>query len=172
MIIEKAINVNIYWLIAWIKWLTVFLYTMGKVVGIGIANTKGGCIQNVTNAEALKGKGIKNDRKFRLNNEKECQITLIEIENINHFNNISETNIPPVEFRRNIITEGIKLNELVGKEFCIGNVKLKAHDLCRPCKYLQSKLGVNNFVKEFLLKGGIRCEILNNGKIVVGDIIK
>tara|TARA_Y100000590_G_scaffold277892_1_gene311926 strand:- start:1794 stop:2231 length:438 start_codon:yes stop_codon:yes gene_type:complete len=145
---------------------------MGKVVGIGIANNKGDSIQNVTNADALKGKGIQNDRKFRENNQKECQITLIEIENINHFNNISKKNISPVDFRRNIITEGIKLNELVGKEFTVGNVKLKAHDLCRPCKYLQNKLAVNNFVKEFLLKGGIRCEILNSGKITVGDIIK
>ena len=145
---------------------------MGKVVGIGIASNKGDQIQNVTNAEAVKGKGIQKDRKSRENNEKECQITLIEIENIKHFNNISKKNIPAVDFRRNIITENIKLNELVGKEFNVGNVKLKAHDLCRPCKYLQSKLNVNNFVKEFLYKGGIRCEILTSGKITVGDIIK
>ena len=145
---------------------------MGKVVGIGIASNKGDQIQNVTNAEAVKGKGIQKDRKSRENNEKECQITLIEIENINHFNNISKKNIPAIDFRRNIITENIKLNELVGKEFNVGNVKLKAHDLCRPCKYLQSKLNVNNFVKEFLYKGGLRCEILTSGKITVGDIIK
>ena len=145
---------------------------MAKVVEIGIGKNKGDLIQSVKNAEALKGKGIQNDRKFRENNQKECQITLIEIENINYFNNKFKKNIPSVNFRRNIITEGIKLNELVGKEFTVGNVKLKAHDLCRPCKYLQNKLAVNNFVKEFLLKGGIRCEILNSGKIAVGDIIK
>ena len=145
---------------------------MGKVVGIGIASNKGDQIQNVTNAEAVKGKGIQKDRKSRENNEKECQITLIEIENINHFNNISKKNIPAIDFRRNIITENIKLNELVGKEFNVGNVKLKAHDLCRPCKYLQNKLDANNFIKEFLYKGGIRCEILTSGKIAVGDIIK
>ena len=145
---------------------------MAKVVEIGIGKNKGDLIQSVKNAEALKGKGIQNDRKFRENNQKECQITLIEIENINYFNNKFKKNIPSVNFRRNIITEGIKLNELVGKEFSVGNVDLKAHDLCRPCKYLQSKLAINNFVKEFLLKGGIRCEILNSGKIAVGDIIK
>ena len=145
---------------------------MAKVVGIGIAKNKGDLIQNVKNAEAVKGKGIQNDRKLRENNQKECQITLIEIENINYFNNNFKKNIPAINFRRNIITEGIKLNELVGKEFSVGNVELKADDLCRPCKYLQSKLDIKNFVKEFLLKGGIRCEILNSGKIAVGDIIK
>ena len=145
---------------------------MGKVIEIGIANTKGSQIQKVDEVEVLKGKGLLNDRKFRENNQKERQITLIEIENINYFNNISKTNISPVDFRRNIITENIKLNDLVGKEFFVGEVKLKAHDLCRPCKYLQEKLKQNNFIKEFLHTGGLRCEILTNGKINVGDIIK
>ena len=145
---------------------------MGKVVEIGIGDTKGNKIQNVDKVDALKGHGLLNDRKFSENNQKECQITLIEIENINYFNNISRTSIPPIDFRRNIITENIKLNDLVGKEFFVGNVKLKGHDLCRPCKYLQDKLKQNNFIKEFLRKGGLRCEILTSGKINVGDIIK
>ena len=145
---------------------------MGKVVEIGIANIKGNQIQKVNKVEALKGKGLQNDRKFSENNQKERQVTLIEIENINHFNNISNTNIHPVDFRRNIITQNVRLNELVGKEFFVGNIKLKGHDLCRPCKYLQDKLKQNNFVKDFLHTGGLRCEILTSGKINVGDIIK
>ena len=145
---------------------------MGKVVEIGIANVKGNQIQKVDKVDALSGKGLLNDRKFSENNQKERQITLIEIENINYFNNLSKTNIPLIDFRRNIITENIKLNDLVGKEFFVGSVKLKGHDLCRPCKYLQDKLKQNNFVKEFLRKGGLRCEILTSGKINVGDIIK
>ena len=145
---------------------------MGKVLEIGITNTKGSEIRNVNKVEAIKGKGLLDDRKFRENNQKECQITLIEIENINYFNNISKTNIPPINFRRNIITENIKLNDLVGKVFFVGKVKLKAHDLCRPCKYLQEKLKQNNFIKELLRKGGIRCEILTNGIINEGDEIK
>jgi len=149
-----------------------FLYGMGKVVEIGITDTKGSRINKVSEVEAFKGKGLLNDRKFKENNHKKSQITLIEIENIDHFNKISNTNIPAIDFRRNIITENIRLNELVGKEFFIGNVKLKAHDLCRPCKYLQEKLKLDNFIKEFLHTGGIRCEILTDGKINVGDSVK
>ena len=145
---------------------------MGKVVEIGIGYNKGGKIQNVNKVEAIKGQGLLNDRKFAKNNQKESQITLIEIENIYYFNNKYKTNIPPVDFRRNIITKDIRLNELVGKELVVGNVKLKAHDLCRPCKYLQEKLKQNNFIKEFIHRGGLRCEILSSGKINVGDIIK
>ena len=145
---------------------------MGKVIEIGITNIKGNRIHNVNEVEALKGKGLVNDRKFNENNQKKLQITLIEIENINHFNKISKTNIAALDFRRNIITENIRLNDLVDKEFFVGDIKLKAHDLCRPCKYLQDKLNQGNFVKEFLHKGGVRCEILSNGKIFVGDLIK
>ena len=145
---------------------------MGQVVQIGIVNSKGDRIQNVDVVEAIKGKGLLNDRKFEENNQNERQVTLIEIENINHFNKISKTNIPAIDFRRNIITENIKLNDLVDKEFFVGDIKLKAHDLCRPCKYLQEKLKQGNFIKEFLHTGGLRCEILSSGKIFVGDLIK
>ena len=143
----------------------------GKVVKIGISKNKGGKIVSLNDVEAIKGKGLVNERHFRENNEKRCQITLIEIENINHYNKITGTTIPAINFLRNIVTEGTRLNELVGKEFFIGLVKLKAHDLCRPCKYLQESLQQKNIVKEFLLTGGLRCEILSSGKICVDDQI-
>jgi len=145
---------------------------MGKVLEIGIYKNRGDEIVNVNNVEAIKGKGLVNERHFKENNEKRCQVTLIEIENINHYNRITGTMIPAINFLRNIITEGIQLNELVGKEFFIGAVKLKAHDLCKPCKYLQESLHQKNTIKELLLKGGLRCEILSSGRIYINDQIK
>ena len=145
---------------------------MSSVVEIGITSNKGDKILNVNKVQAIRGKGLLNDRMFKDENNKECQITLIEIENIINFNKISKTNIPPVDFRRNIITKGVKLNNLVGEEFFVGNVKLKAHDLCRPCKYLENKLKQGNLIKDLMRKSGLRCEILVNGKISIGDIIK
>jgi len=145
---------------------------MGKVLEIGISFAKGSKIQNLNSVEAIKDKGLLNDRKFKENNKKECQITLIEIENIVHFNKISQSRILSVDFRRNIITEGVNLNNFLNKEFFVGNVKLKGHDLCRPCKYLQEKLKQNNFIRDLLNKGGLRCEIISSGIINVGDIIK
>ena len=158
-----------------------FKYIMGKVHKIGISKDQdnqrklGSCVHQVNNVnevEAVQGKGIIGDRYFIENNEKRKQITLIEKENIDFYNKISRTNIPAIKFRRNIVTEGIKLNNLVGKEFLVGNVKVKAHDLCRPCKYLQKSLKQKNIVKEFLHKGGLRYEIFSSGKIFIGDIIK
>ena len=148
-----------------------YKHIMGKVLEIGISKNKNNKIVNVNEVEAIKGKGLVNERHFKENNEKRCQITLIEIENINHYNKLTGTTIPAINFLRNIVTEGIKLNELVGKEFLIGSVKVKAHDLCRPCKYLQESLQQKNVVKEFLYTGGLRCEILSSGKICVDDQI-
>ena len=148
-----------------------YKHIMGKVLEIGISKNKNNKIVNVNEVEAIEGKGLVNESHFKENNEKRCQITLIEIENINHYNKLTGTTIPAINFLRNIVTEGIKLNELVGKEFLIGSVKLKAHDLCRPCKYLQESLQQKNVVKEFLYTGGLRCEILSSGKICVDDQI-
>jgi len=145
---------------------------MAKVFEIAICNKSKDQMISVNNVEAKANSGLVNDRYFIENNDKKSQITLIEIENINEYNKNFEASISPIQFRRNIITKGIKLNELVGKEFIVGEVKLKAHDLCRPCKSLQEELNRKNIIKEFLHKGGIRCEILCNGKIQVGDKIK
>ena len=144
---------------------------MSQVIQIGIHESRGNKVRAMDTVEAVKGKGLINNRHFKENNEKKSQITLIEIENINYYNKITKTQIPSTNFRRNIVTSGIKLNELLNKEFFIGKVRVKAHDLCRPCKYLQELLKQNNIIKEFLHKGGLRCEILTNGKIYIGDKI-
>ena len=142
---------------------------MGKIIKIGISKSKSGKIVDVDYATAVKGKGLLNDRKFQNDNNKMKQLTLMESENITYFNKISNTNIDQLDFRRNLITANIKLNNLVNKEFFIGKVKVKGHDLCRPCKYLQELLEQKNFIKELLLKGGLRCEILSDGDIYIND---
>ena len=78
----------------------------------------------------------------------------------------------PLNYSYRSIRASIELNKLLGLEFLIGAVKLKAHDLCRPCKSLQKNFNQTNTIKELLKKGGLRCEILTNGTICKGDIIK
>ena len=145
---------------------------MAKVIQIAISENFKGKMKSISSVEAFAGRGLVKDRYFKKENDKRCQITLIEIENINYFNKINSSSIMPIDFRRNIITRDIKLNDLIGKEFFIGKAKVKAHDLCRPCKYLQETLNQKNLIKELLLKAGLRCEILISGKISVGDEIK
>ena len=144
---------------------------MGKVLEIGISENYSNKVVNVNDVKVIKGRGLVGEKHFKENNNKRIQITLIEIENINHYNKITGTQIPAINFLRNIVTEGIRLNVLVGKEFFIGKVKVRAHDLCRPCKNLQDSFQQNNTVKELLYTGGLRCEILSSGKIFINDQI-
>ena len=77
-----------------------------------------------------------------------------------------------MDFRRNLITQNIQLNDLIGKKLSIGHIEVQVHDLCKPCKYLQEILGKDNIIKEFLRRGGLRCEILVSGNIKTGDEIR
>ena len=126
---------------------------MSKVFKICITSKSGQDMNEVNSIEVIANQGIVNDRYFKEYNEKDLQITIIERENIDYVNEISSSHIPYIDFRRNIITQGIKLNELVNKEFIIGEVKIKGHRLCDPCKYLQDKLKHENLVKKLVNKG-------------------
>jgi len=145
---------------------------MSKIIEIGITKEKNKQIIKVESIEVFAGKGIKGDRYFQNFNDQRNQLTLIESENIDYYNKTFKTNFNYLEFRRNLVTKNIQLNDLVGKILSVGDVKIKAHDLCRPCKTLQEKLGKDNIIKEFLRRGGLRCEILDSGLIKTGYNIK
>ena len=147
---------------------------MSKIIEIGITkkNNQKLKIEKVNNVEVVAGKGIKGDRNYHDYNEAKKQITLIESESIDYFNQKFNTNFSYLDLRRNLITKNIQLNELVGKKLSIGQIDMQVHDLCRPCNYLQEILGKDNIIKEFLRRGGLRCEILISGNIKVGDEIK
>ena len=145
---------------------------MSKVFKLGITSDNNKKIQEVESINVLANKGIVGDRHFNDYNDPYCQLSLIESENIDYYNTKFGLNINYVDFRRNIITRGIELNHLVGKKLKIGNVEVEGIDLCRPCKHLTEILNQENILKEFLRKGGLRCQILSSSKILVGDTIK
>ena len=145
---------------------------MPKVFKIGITKNKNQKIQEVEQINVSAGKGIIGDRYFNEFTENRNQLTLIESENIDCYNEKFNLKIPYLNFRRNIVTKDIKLNDLVGKRIVIGKTEIKGIDLCRPCKSLQKNLDQDNIIKEFLRKGGLRCEILTSANIKIGDEIK
>ena len=145
---------------------------MSHVFKLGITKNNNKKIEERDSIEVLANKGILGDRHFDDYNDPYCQLTLIESENIDYYNTKFGLNIPYIDFRRNIITKGIELNELVGKKLLIGKVKVEGIDLCRPCRHLTEMLNQKNILKEFLRKGGLRCQILSSSKIFVGDTIK
>ena len=144
---------------------------MSQVLKIGITKNNNQKIQEVTNIKVLANQGVVGDRHFKEFNDPFSQLTLIESENIDFYNIKFGLNIPYVDFRRNIVTKGIQLNSLIGKKIKIGNVELEGIDLCRPCRHLREILNQDNIIKEFLRKGGLRCQILTSSSINVGDEI-
>ena len=144
---------------------------MAEVFKLGIAAKNNQPIKEVNSIEVLANKGIVGDRHFNDFNDPYNQLYLIESENIDEYNIKFGLNIPYINFRRNIITKGIQLNDLIGKKLQIGNVELEGVELCRPCRHLTEMLNQKNILKEFMRKGGLRCQILSSSKISIGDKI-
>ena len=145
---------------------------MSEIIKIGITENNNRNINAVNAIDLVAGKGVIGDRYFKGYNDPFNHLSIIEGESIDEYNKKYDLNIPYLDFRRNIVTKGIKLNDLINKKILIGGVQLDVIDLCRPCRHLSEKLDKDNIIKEFLRKGGIRCEILNDGKISINDQIK
>ncbi len=144
---------------------------MSKVFKICISSKFDQDMEDIYTITTIAGKGIVGDRYFSEDNDNNHQLTLIESENIDFYNKNSDQEISYIDFRRNIITKGIELNALIGKELQIGSTKIKVHKLCEPCLELQNKLQQTNFVKNLTHRSGLRCEILTSGLITVNDDI-
>jgi len=143
------------------------------IKAIYIAPAKNAEQQLVKQAELVAGSGIVGDRAFGKVKEPGQNITFIEAEAIERFNNDYQQEIPLHATRRNVVTQGVRLNALVGKEFSIGEVKFKGIELCEPCAKLGSLLENETItksqaVKALLHKAGLRADVLSDGNIEIG----
>jgi len=150
---------------------------IGRIVSIHIASAASAPTQSLDVAQAIPGKGLKGDRYFQENGTysnrpgPDREITLIEIEAIEALENELQIKLNPGDTRRNLVTRGVALNHLVGKEFLVGDVRLKGIRLCEPCSHLAS-LTQPDVLPALIHRGGLRAQILTKGFIQVGDIIK
>jgi len=144
---------------------------MSKIEAINITNKSDQVTFYVNQAYLEKNKGIVNDRYYENFKDKKEQVTLIEIEEIELFNKLTEIELDYKEFRRNIIISNFKICEMIGKKIRINDVILRIHEICQPCNYLQKKLNSPNLVKKLVNKSGVRAEILSSGYINIGSKI-
>ena len=148
---------------------------MGMLVAIYIAERAGGPMRSVDTAELVTGKGIVGDRYFEGTGKwspavqsPKNEITLIDAEQIEHFNSTYGTALHPEQLRRNLVTNGIGLNDLVEAEFSVGDVVLKGIKLCEPCEYLAG-LTRPDIVVGLTHRAGLRAGIVQGGVINLGD---
>jgi MOSC domain-containing protein YiiM len=123
---------------------------------------------------AVPGKGIEGDYYFAgiapKGIEPAREITLIEKETLQALETEHNISLSPAETRRNLITEKVPLNNLVGKEFRVGNVTLRGIRLCEPCAHLAS-LTQQEVLPALVHRGGLRAQILTKGIIHVRDTV-
>ena len=149
----------------------------GIVVALFTVDRRAAPMKKVEQLYALAGRGIEGDRYFlgtgtySKSPEPGRQVTLIKSEVLESLKNKLEINVKPEESRRNILTQGIEINDLIGTEFYVGTVRLRAHRITQPCLYLEKLLDQPGLYKELWDNGGISCEILCDGVIKERDII-
>jgi MOSC domain-containing protein YiiM len=98
-------------------------------------------------------------------------VTLIELEAIEALNQEDNLGLAPGQTRRNLLTQGVPLNHLVGKEFRVGSITLRGVRLCEPCDYLAG-LTRSEVLPGLVHRGGLRADILSDGLIQSGDDIE
>jgi MOSC domain-containing protein YiiM len=133
-------------------------------------------MQSVRAATAIEGKGLDGDRYAagkgtftpRSGRLRGYDVTLVESEVLERLTLANGKPLRPEESRRNLITKGIDLNALVGREFHIGDVRAFGQRLCEPCVHLQ-RLTHPGVVAGLVHRGGLRADLLSTGEIKVGD---
>ena len=149
-----------------------------RLVAIFVAPTAGAPMEARSAVEAIAGVGLEGDRyatdagKYSGTGRGARHVTLIEREAIDAVR--TEDGGVPVteaETRRNLVTEGVALNHLVGREFRVGAVRLRGVKLAEPCVYLEQLTGHEGVRAAFVHRGGLRAEILDGGELRVGDAV-
>jgi MOSC domain-containing protein YiiM len=150
----------------------------GQVVAIYTAPEQGAPMESRDDVEAVAGVGLAGDRyasgdgKYtRSGDDGKRAITLIEREAVDAARREYDVELQEHEARRNVVTEGVPLNHLVGRTFRVGDVVLHGFKLAEPCAYLEglTRPGIR---RALVHRAGLRAEIVEGGVIRVGDPVE
>lgn len=147
---------------------------IGKILGIYIGEKACQSLQSMNEVEAVAGRGLRGDRYFL---KQGCfsnyrgrgrHLTLIESEVLESLD--PDLRISVEDARRNVLTENVDLNSLVGSFFQIGELVLRGDRLCHPCEYLQA-LTQTPVLTSLKGRGGLRADIVKGGLLAVGMLL-
>ena len=150
---------------------------MSNVIAIHVAADESGPMQTIQQVRAVAGMGLEGDRYFNVvakdgkTEQTGRHATLIESEALAALERDYKITLRADQSRRNILTRGVALNHLVGREFKIGDAVLRGVRLCEPCRYLEKMSGLP-VMRGLLHRGGLRAEIVKDGLIRAGDSIQ
>ena len=133
------------------------------VVAIHLGALRNPELSPVESVRAVAGKGLEGDRHFHEEGAPPGQaITLVEEETV------EDVGLPPGATRRQVTVRGVRLNDLIGKRFRVGEVECYGVELCEPCLHLE-KMTRPGIIDELVHRAGINADIVTGGTISVGD---
>jgi MOSC domain-containing protein YiiM len=157
----------------------------GVVEAIFIAERSGQPMQPVTEVVGEAGRGLLGDRHSRpdldTTLEPSCgpsapahhevqDLSLVEAEVLDALRDEHGIDLAGAETRRNLVTRGIRLNHLVGRQFLIGEMLCEGVELCEPCVSIQRQTG-KPVLRPLVHRGGLYARIVTGGIVRLGDTI-
>jgi MOSC domain-containing protein YiiM len=148
----------------------------GTIAGIYIASAPGAATRSVDVVRAVPGRGLEGDRNFvpppgPTHAHPDEEVTLFSLEALDEANREFDLQLTPGETRRNVATRDVPINELIGREFTLGDVRVRGLELCEPCLHLAELVGEPRVLRALVHRGGLRAQILTEGSFKVGDAI-
>jgi MOSC domain-containing protein YiiM len=134
----------------------------GSVEAINVAAVESELPQPVDAVE-VNAEGVIGDRYGKARD-----LTLIEAEALEGLREDTGIELSAAESRRQVLTRGIRLNDLVAQHFLVGDVECVGQELCEPCNHLQG-LTQQGVLRGLVHRGGLRADIISGGRIAVGD---
>jgi MOSC domain-containing protein YiiM len=133
------------------------------VVAIHLGAARNPELWPVESVRAVAGKGLDGDRHFHAEGAPAGQaLTLVEEEAV------EDVGLAPGATRRQVTTRGVRLNDLIGKRFRVGEVECYGVELCEPCAHLE-RMTRPGIMRDLVHRAGINADILSDGTIAVGD---
>ncbi|MGB2403345.1 MAG: MOSC domain-containing protein [Akkermansiaceae bacterium] len=126
-------------------------------------------IEAVERIHCVAGRGIEGDRFFDYKPDYKGQITFFDWKVYEQVRDeVVKGELDPMAFRRNVILEGVDLNELIDKRFTLGGLELTGSCECSPCYWMDQACapGTHEFLKG---QGGLRARIVKGGELVMGE---
>jgi MOSC domain-containing protein YiiM len=150
----------------------------GTVEGIFIAGQAGQPMRSVPEVVGEAGRGLVGDRHYRAGGaasppgpgEDVHDVSLIEAEVLESLRDEYGIELAGDETRRNVLTRGVRVNDLIGRRFRLGDLLCEGFEICEPCVHMQSKVG-KPVLKPLVHRGGLRARILESGTVRIGDPI-
>lgn len=120
--------------------------------------------------ELVADRGIRGDRFFDWKENYKGQVTFIDQRVVDDIRtHASNPELPAAAFRRNVVIEGVDLNNLIGKTFRLNGIRLEGTEECRPCYWMDQACGKEGTEELMKGRGGLRCRILEGGKLRLGE---